>query len=595
MPIKRLSERSINQIAAGEVVERPISVIKELVENSLDAKAKDIKIEIDRGGRNLIRIVDDGYGIPADEIELALERHATSKLDEDNIADIRHLGFRGEALPAIASVGKMLITSRHLESEKAVALEVIGGVCKPPMPARREVGTTVEVRDLFCFTPNRLNFLKSEAAETAAAVDLIKKLALANREVNFTLIANNKTLLHTNSNDILKRINQLLGAGFAENTKLLTAEQDDLKLFGYIGLPTFNVSTSAGLHFYVNNRIVKDKLLNIAVRFSYQDVIPKGRHPVAIIFLELDPCNVDVNVHPTKAEVRFRHENLVRSFIIKAIKENLRSGEISISSTVSAALTTKMPAMSRSSLSAVQQKMFAPQNNNYSFQKNFSSHTTPSYAKPRLAEEIIEEKVESTPTSNADIGKLGQAKFQIAGTYIVAESEEGLVIVDQHAAHERLVLEKMKEQLQKGSLHSQSLIIPHVLQLTEIHTELLIENKQKFAELGLSIEKQGVNQIIVRSIPAILGGLDTEKLFADLVENLETGGDASWLNKPKNEIYANIACHASIRAGRKLNIMEMNAILRQMEATPLAAQCNHGRPTAVFFKAKDLAKIFERI
>jgi DNA mismatch repair protein MutL len=594
MPIKRLSERSINQIAAGEVVERPISVVKELVENSLDAQAKNIKIELDRGGRNLIRITDDGCGIQDNEIELALERHATSKLDEDNIADIRHLGFRGEALPAIASVSKMLITSRHFESDKAVALEVIGGARKPLMPARREIGTTVEVRDLFCFTPNRLNFLKSEAAETAAAVDLIKKLALANKEVNFTLVANGKTLLHTSSNDLLTRITQLLGQNFSENTKLIKVEQDDLKLFGYIGVPTFNASTSAGLHFYVNNRIVKDKLLNIAVRFSYQDIIPKGRHPVAIIFLELDPFNVDVNVHPTKAEVRFRNENLVRSFIIKAIKENLRSGEIRISSTVSTALAVKKTAVTNPSLNFMQQKMFTPKSTNYAQTAAFSTYEMPTSTKPQLADQIMKNEI-SANLPKTDSGKLGEAKFQVAGTYIVAESEEGLVIVDQHAAHERLVLEKMKEQLQKGELHSQALIIPHVLQLTEMQTELLIENKQKFAELGLLIEKQGANQIIVRSIPVILGGLDTEKLFADLIENLETGGDAAWLNKPKDEIYANIACHASIRAGRKLSIVEMNAILRQMEATPLAAQCNHGRPTVVFFKEKDLAKIFERI
>ncbi len=584
--IKLLSEKTINQIAAGEVVDRPISVIKELVENSLDAKATQINVEIEEGGHNLISISDNGFGIEKEQLSLAVERHATSKLDEADINNILHFGFRGEALPSIASVSKLRIISKIKNSSEAWELSVNGGEKSPLKPASRDCGTTVEVRDIFSFTPARLKFLKSKKSEVAAAVDLIHRFALVNETTSFKLISDGKVLLdlkanHNSSSET--QLNDILGDDFIKNSVLFSQENSFAKVYGYAGLPTLNSSTGIHQYYFVNHRPIKDKILLTAVKVAYQNLIPHGRHPKIVVFLEIDPYRVDVNVHPTKAEVRFRDASEIREFISNAIRTALKTKIYHTSSTVS-------PTNSFNTYVAQ-----APKRIVHDIQ-NPNMFVTPIVTQPQIISESVNQSFQAPANTNQlfDEPPLGYAKCQIGNTYIISETKEGLIIVDQHAAHERLVLETMKEQLAQGSIKSQQLLLPETIFLSQALIAKISENLDELENFGISLEVKSDTSVTVTKLPTIFGKLEIKELISDIAEYILEHEGTDIIQDKKDFILGNIACHSSIRAGRKMNIEEMNALLREIERTPFSGQCNHGRPTHTKLSINDLEKIFER-
>ncbi len=588
--IKLLSEKTINQIAAGEVVDRPISVIKELVENSLDAKATSIIVEIEEGGHNLISISDNGHGIEKEQLELAVERHATSKLDESDINNIIHFGFRGEALPSIASVSKLKIVSRTQNSNNAWEISVNGGEKSGIKPASREIGTTVEVRDIFSYTPARLKFLKSQRSEVSAALDLIHKFALVNDGVSFKLISNSKQIYEVNSDDHSTsevKLSEILGEDFIKNSVQFSSANHFAKVYGYAGLPTLNASSGVYQHYFVNHRPIKDKLLLTAVKVAYQNLIPHGKYPKIVVFLEVDPYRVDVNVHPTKAEVRFRDSNEIKDLIVSAVRGALKSKLYAASSTVSPIKSFENHPKQVESKPAYE--IQSPNAFSNVLQKPIQ---TESY--------IIAESVDSVfqaPTKIPQLFEeppLGYAKCQIGNTYIIAETKEGLIIVDQHAAHERLVLENIKEQIAKGDIKSQRLLIPEVISMPKNLLALLQDNLESLAKLGIVIEVSSDKDVKVLQLPTVFSKLNTKELIIDIAEYLLEHGGTDIVDQKREFILGNIACHSSIRAGRKMNIEEMNALLRDIEKTPFSGQCNHGRPTYTKLSINDLEKIFER-
>jgi DNA mismatch repair protein MutL len=586
--IKLLSERTINQIAAGEVVDRPISVIKELVENSLDAKATKIVVEIEEGGHNLISISDNGYGIEKDQIALAVERHATSKLDEKDINNIVHFGFRGEALPSIASVSKLKIISRVQGSNDAWELNINGGEKSSLKPASRDFGTTVEVRDIFSFTPARLKFLKSQKSEVSAALDLIHRFALVNDDVSFKLIANGKVVYDIAADDQSSsetKLSEIVGEDFIKNSVHFSKESESIKVYGFAGLPTLNASSGMYQYYFVNRRSIKDKILLTAVKIAYQNLIPHGRYPKIVLFLELDPYRVDVNVHPTKAEVRFRDSNEVRDLIVDAIRSALKAKLYAASSTVSSNYVVNQA----KSYSYEAPKRIAHDIHN----PNMFSNPMP--VENRFVAEPVKQTFHAPANTNQmfDEPPLGHAKCQIGNTYIISETKEGLMIVDQHAAHERLVLEKMKEQLSAGNIRSQQLLIPEIIELSHSLVSKISEYTQDLERFGFVIEV-GDRIIKIKQIPVIFGKLEIKEFIQDVAEYLLEHEGVDIIQEKKDFILGNIACHSSIRAGRKMNIEEMNALLREIERTPFSGQCNHGRPTHTKLSINDLEKIFER-
>jgi DNA mismatch repair protein MutL len=590
MKIRRLSEGTINRIAAGEVVERPASAVKELVENALDAGARRIAVEVTNGGADLILVEDDGEGMEADDLVLAVERHATSKLAGDDLSHIATLGFRGEALPSIGAVARLTIASRTRSGE-AHAVEVTGGQVKGPMPAgfgaKGQSGTRVEVRELFFATPARLKFLKSARSEDMATLDIVKRLAMARPDVAFSLSLDGKAVLDLPAeNDLfqgrLKRLSRIMGRDFAANAVPVEAGREGLKLMGHAGVPTYNRANAQMQFLFVNGRPVRDKLLHGAVRGAYADFLARDRHPALALFLDCDPAFVDVNVHPAKTEVRFRDGGLVRGLIVSALKNALDRAGHKASTTVSS-----------EALAALQPHAGSPPPGNW----------TPSF--PR-APEIFDAardfqtpfapsaRVEPLPDVPPADHPLGAARAQLHETYIVAQTAAGIVIVDQHAAHERLTYERMKQAMAEGGIARQPLLVPEVVNLDPAEVDRLATRAGELAELGLVLEPFGPDAVLVRETPALLGQMDVKGLVRDLADDIAENGAALSLKERLEAVAATLACHTSVRAGRRLNADEMNALLREMEATPHSGQCNHGRPTYVELKLSDIEKLFGR-
>lgn len=624
MPIRRLPPETVNRIAAGEVVERPASAIKELVENALDAGATRVEIQADGGGLSRILIADDGHGMAADQLALAVERHATSKLEPDDAGDvdllrISTLGFRGEALPSIGSVARLTITSRAAGLD-AHAITVEGGDQRPVAPAGfpGPHGARVEVRDLFYATPARLKFMKSERSEAMAISEEIKRQAMAHETVAFTLDLDGRTTLrlpaeHPGDAGRLKRLAALLGRDFEANALLIDQERDGVRLSGYAGLPTYSRGNAAHQYLFVNGRPVRDRLLQGALRGAYADFLARDRHPAAVLFLDIDPLYVDVNVHPAKAEVRFRDPALVRGLIVGALRHALAAAGHRASTTVAADALAGFrphsgvgpspgpgpgaaPAWSPSSPSAQGwsgwQGWAAPATATAQILPGLNERSARVEAQPAFGDQsLIQNGAQVFDPLNYP---LGAARAQLHGTYIVAQTRDGLVVVDQHAAHERLVYERMKAQMAEGAVTRQALLAPEVVELDPAEAERVSGRADELAELGLIVEPFGAGAVLVRETPALLGDTDVQGLIRDIADDLAEHGAALSLKERMAEVCGTMACHGSVRAGRVLSAPEMNALLRQMEATPHSGQCNHGRPTYVELKLADLERLFGR-
>ena len=594
MTIRRLPETVINRIAAGEVVERPASVVKELVENAIDAGATRIDAVIRDGGQTLIVVSDDGHGMSAEDLTLAVERHATSKLPDDDLLAIERLGFRGEALPAIGAVARLSLTSRANGSDDAWTLSVEGGAIKGPEPAAHPKGTRIEVRDLFFATPARLKFLKTPRTEQTHAVDAVKRLAMAHPEIGFALSDGERDLVKlppaSGDEASLDRLGRIMGKDFPDNAMAIDAEREGIKLSGYAGLPTLNRGNAQMQFLFVNGRPVRDRLLFGALRGAYREFLASERYPLVALFLELPGQAVDVNVHPAKAEVRFRDSGLVRGLIVGALKHALAKAGHRASTTVSNA-----------ALGAVRPGSGIPP----------SSGGGAGYASAGLRERANEfhrplpdldappsapagTPMDDQETANLGDYPLGVARAQVHETYIITQTEDGIVIVDQHAAHERLVQERIKKALDSGGVPRQGMLIPEVVELDEGEQGQLLERADELTELGLVIEAFGDGAVVVREIPALLGETDIQGLVRDLADDLAAFDEGLALKQRLGDVCATMACHGSVRAGRRLNGAEMNALLREMETTPHSGQCSHGRPTYVELKLADIEKLFGR-
>jgi len=603
MSIRILPSNLVNQIAAGEVIERPSSVVKELVENAIDAGATSIEVTLEEGGKSLIIVSDNGKGMSREELTLAVERHATSKLPDDNLFHICYLGFRGEALPSIASVSRMSIVSRQKGAESGWKLNVEAGIKGEPAPAAHVAGTRIEVRDLFYTTPVRLKFLKTATAETLQCVDMLNRIALANPQISFLLVADGKKKVNLPacrgelSDARLQRLSDVMGRAFSDNSLPINAERDYLKISGYISLPTLNKANSLSQFLFVNNRPVRDKLLLGAIKGAYQDVLASNRYPMCVLFFEVEPSFVDVNVHPTKAEVRFYDNALVRGVLVSAIRQALIQGDKQTAHTVdiNEIINDGIPEFSSSEASTIFSEHRMPQ-----FQSRPVSRTRAQISLPEL-KDFYAVKVESEDnhltslSENSEQGILGAAKAQFHNTYIISQTEDSIVIIDQHAAHERIVMEKLKEHLLNGSRPaSQILLIPEVVDLSESEKSILLENTAELSKLGLEVEEFGTTAVLVREIPALLKNCEVQTLIHDLAEEMTEWGKGFTLEKKMHLVCATMACHGSVRAGRALNIDEMNHLLREMEQTEHSGQCNHGRPTYVKLSLKEIEKLFDR-
>ncbi len=594
--IRLLPPNLVNRIAAGEVIERPAAVVKELIENAIDAGARKIEVVIRNGGRSYVCVTDDGNGMTRNDLALAVERHATSKLPDDDLVNIKTLGFRGEALPSIGAVSRLKITTRARNGDPGWMIYIQGGLHGIPAPAAISGGTRVEVADLFYATPARLKFLKSERSEKQAVIDVMNRLAMAQPEIGFTLRGDSeRPLMKTTPqigdmfNTSLSCLSAILGKDFADNALAVDAVRENMHLTGYIGVPTLNRGTAQYQYLFVNGRPVKDRLLNGAVRAAYRDFLARDRHPIVALFLELPPTEVDVNVHPTKTEVRFRDAGFVRGLIVGALRHTLAEAGHQASTTIASAALESFrhgtgagfppPQDAAQPLSdAVPNPASAPSLN------DFEAIAAPS------APEFMKKSEDPTTIDNP----LGAARGQLHETYIFAQTVDGIVIVDQHAAHERLVYEQMKAALANGGVHRQGLLIPEVVELDDMAADVLVARRGELAELGLVIEKFGDGAVIVREFPALLGNSNIRGMIRDLADEITELGDTFSLKERLNEVCGTMACHGAIRSGRRLNGEEMNALLRQMEATPHSGQCNHGRPTYVEIKLGDIERLFGR-
>lgn len=603
MPIRILPSNLVNQIAAGEVVERPASVVKELVENALDAGATSVEVHLIEGGKALITVVDNGKGMSAEELSLAVERHATSKLPDNDLFHICFFGFRGEALPSIASVSRLSITTRQAGSDSGFKIEVNGGVKSEVMPAAYTQGTRIEVRDLFFAAPARLKFLKTAASEAAACCDVLERIALANPQTAFSLYHDGKKKFYwpAASGDLfearIERLSAVMGKEFRENAILVEAERNDLKISGYISLPTLNKANSLSQFLFVNNRPVRDKLLLGAIRGAYQDVLASGRYPMCALFFDLPPQDVDVNVHPTKAEVRFYDTNLVRGLLVSSIRNALARASGKTSNTLDLSQIAHVESDQPQQPMTLNEPAFAPapiklghyQSVNFGGGRRQADLPDLDYAFSVKAEIPAEDYV---PT--AETGPLGLAKAQFLDTYIISQTPDSLIIVDQHAAHERIVMEKLKAGLNGHRPVAQILLIPEIVELPAPEKTRLLEGAEELSKLGLEVEPFGTTAVIVRETPALLGEVNVQELVTDLAEQMAEWGSGFELKEKLHLVCATMACHGSVRAGRRLNLDEMNRLLRDMEQTPHSGQCNHGRPTYVELKLKDIAKLFDR-
>jgi len=605
MSIKQLSETLINQIAAGEVIERPSSAAKELIENAIDAGATRIEIATAGGGKGLVRITDNGCGMSTPDLELAIRRHCTSKISS-TLDDIRTLGFRGEALPSIGSVAKLTITSRAQGATEGAIISVTGGKVSTVRPAAANTGTIVEVRDLFFATPARLKFLKTEKAEAAAITEIVKRMAIAFPHIRFVLSGTDRSTLELPStgDDHLARMAQILGAEFKDNAIEIDALREDVELTGFAGVPTFNRGNSAHQYMFVNGRPVQDKLLLSAIRGAYAETVPHGRYPVAVLSLRLDPALVDVNVHPAKSDVRFRDPGLVRGLIVGAIRQALsREGDRAATTGASQMMSAFRPGYSPSTVRPYLSQAWTPAN----------SPSRPLEMSDGLAlrEPAQSQFIDITmPTARSDVFHtdeksvattvepsrypLGAARAQVHANYIVAQTEDGLVIVDQHAAHERLVFEEMRKALHAKRPASQVLLIPEIVDLPEEDCDRLMEHAEGFDKMGFAIERFGPGAVAVRETPAMLGEVNVQGLVRQLADEIAEWDTASSLSGKLEYVAATMACHGSVRSGRRMRPEEMNALLRQMENTPGSGQCNHGRPTYIELKLADIEKLFGR-
>jgi DNA mismatch repair protein MutL len=609
MPIRQLSETVINQIAAGEVIERPASVVKELVENALDAGATRIEIATAGGGLNLIRVVDDGSGIAPGELSLAVSRHCTSKLSED-IHDIRSLGFRGEALPSIGSVSRLAIRSRTAEADEAMEIAVEGGKVSALRPAAANRGTQVEVRDLFYATPVRLKFMKGERAEATAITDVVKRIAVAFPAVRFTLSGTDRTRLdlpaETSDEDgRLRRLAKVLGEEFPKNALPLDALREGVHLGGQVSIPSFTRANALMQFAYVNGRPVRDRQIAAAIRAAYADVLPRDRHAIGALFLTLDPGLVDVNVHPAKADVRFRDPGLVRGLIIGAIRQAL--AEAGMRPATSG--TAGMMAAFRPGGAPAPHAGPAGAHRTYDAARRdwpsggFDLERSPSRPLDGFGETAqaafahrpgADARAAAEPTPETLRHPLGAARAQVHANYIVAQTEDSLVIVDQHAAHERLVYEALKQAIHSRPLPAQMLLLPEIVDLPEGDAERLASHAGTLARFGLGLERFGPGAVAVRETPAMLGETDVQGLVRDLADEIAETDSADGLRERLDAIAATMACHGSVRSGRRLKPDEMNALLRQMEATPGSGTCNHGRPTYIELKLSDIERLFGR-
>jgi DNA mismatch repair protein MutL len=602
MPVRQLPEQVVNRIAAGEVVERPASVVKELIENAIDAGASRIDIFTDGGGRRKIVITDDGGGMVCADLALAVERHATSKLDDEDLLQIRTLGFRGEALPSIGAVARLNIITRHASEPHAWSLSVEGGAKSAIVPAALSRGTRVEVSDLFYATPARLKFLKTDRTEVEAIREVVRRLAMARPNVAFTLAGEERSPVTwaaalPGAPGRLTRLGDILGADFREHAIEIRAERERVTVEGFAGAPALTRANALGQYLFVNGRPVRDKLILGAVRAAYADYLPRDRHPVVALFVTLDTREVDANVHPAKTEVRFRNAGLVRALIVHALKEGLaREGKRTAANSGAAAIDALRPS-------------FAPRQANWDWRRSpafpptaapgFESAASPAFAEAEQAAFDV-----GAPTADIRFGvqtsaelvdrPLGAARTQIHETYIVSQTRDGLIVVDQHAAHERIVYERLKASLAKNGVQRQILLIPEIVEMDEATVERLLARGEELASFGLAIESFGPGAVAVRETPSLLGKADASALLRDLAEHMEEWDEALPLERRLMHVAATMACHGSVRAGRRLKPEEMNALLREMEDTPNSGQCNHGRPTYVELKLADIEKLFGR-
>ena len=583
--IRQLDDAAINRIAAGEVVERPASALKELVENALDAGATRIDISLVEGGLTAIEVDDNGCGIPLDELPLALARHATSKTDGRDLLNIHSFGFRGEALPSLAAVARLEIDTRADGADTAWALTVEGGVLQPVRPTARPAGTRVKVSNLFHATPARLKFMRSTRAETQAAQDAVKRLAMAAPHVAISLWDRTdgaRKLLDLPAETglphfaVAARLGRILGRDFEDNAIWIDTERDGMKLTGMAGLPTYSKGAAVAQYLFVNNRPVRDRMLGGALRAGYMDVMSRDRHPVAALYIACDPERVDVNVHPAKTEVRFREAGIARGLIVSGLRHALAEAGHRSSGTVA-----------QSVLGAFRPER--PASPVYQMQR----HTQHSAPMPGFAEAPVSGFVEQAQDEPAPDAPLGAARAQLHENYIVAQTEDGVVLVDQHAAHERLVYEEMKGKMAFNGVPSQALLIPEIVEIGDGAAQIL-ELADNLAQLGLEIDPFGPGTICVRATPAPLGDVDAAALIRDIADEMTESGSSTQLEARLNAIVSRMSCHGSIRSGRRMNAAEMNALLRRMEATPLSGQCNHGRPTYVTLSLADIERLFGR-
>jgi DNA mismatch repair protein MutL len=588
MAIRQLPPNLVNRIAAGEVVERPASVVKELIENAIDAGATRIDVVANGGGLSLIRVTDDGCGMDRYDLALAVERHATSKLPDDNLSAILTLGFRGEALPSIAAVARLQIISRARGADRAYEIAVDGGRKAPLKPAAIGEGTRIEIRNLFYATPARLKFMKSERAETAAIADVVKRLALAKPEIAFSLATGDRTTLRLEPcppgllDHGLPRLGRILGEEFVTDALPVRAARGAIAVEGFAGLPTLHRPSGLAQYLVVNGRPVRDKLLAGAVRAGYGDLVPNGRHPMLALFLTLPPDEVDVNVHPAKTELRFRDVQAVRTLIVTALHEALGAAQHRATASLSQEALARM---TRPASFAGQMPSGSPRA--FGFADRAQAPLAP-IATPSAPAHV------ETEGDNAVAHPLGAARAQVHDTFIIAETENSLVIVDQHAAHERLVYERLKKAFANGGLSRQMLLIPEVAELNPEAVERLAAAAGELERLGLVVEAFGPSAVIVREVPALLGQGNIRGLMRDLADELAEGEGNLVVSERLDHVLSTMACHGSVRAGRRLNAAEMNALLRDMEETPFSGQCNHGRPTYVELKLADIEKLFQR-
>jgi DNA mismatch repair protein MutL len=595
MKIRQLPPVVVNRNAAGEVVERPAAAVKELVENAIDAGAHRIEIVLHDGGRMLIAVADDGAGMTPDELVLAVERHCTSKLPGDDLLRVNSLGFRGEALPSIGAVSRLRIVSRPPGADSAWEIRVEAGAKQTPTPAAHPPGTRVEVRELFFATPARLKFLKSARSERDYALDAVRRLAMACPGIGFTVIGDDDRVLARLPPASAReaRLAALLGRDFAENSVPVAAARDGFRLSGLIGLPTLNRGLPRDQYLVVNGRPVRDKLLVGAVRGAYHDLLARDRHPVVALFLDGPPDEIDVNVHPAKTEIRFRDSGLVRGLIVGALRHALgAAGQRAATTVGDAALaafrpgggTAPPPGLPHFPLPAP-----LPRRALFETAATLLMPGAPSDHSQATREPPSQAGPEAPPDS-----PLGHARAQLHGTYIVAETATGIVLVDQHAAHERLVYERMKEALARHGVARQTLLLPEIVELDPALADRLAARAPELAEFGLVLEAFGAGAVIVREVPALVPGLDVPRLVRDLADELAEWGDALALRERVESVCGTLACHSSVRAGRRLTPAEMDALLRQMEATPNSGQCNHGRPTYVELALADIERLFGR-